>query len=136
MKPVHGIRPGYLLSIGSFEVCYAGGVMWWRKKAESSQHGVLRCSFCNKVQDDVQELIAGPNVFICNECVRTCNEVLADAKRFDREPSRNATERTRSRPRPLPNTFSALCVPSQFLATMASSSAPIAVSYAANVLRL
>ncbi|MEW5765463.1 MAG: ATP-dependent Clp protease ATP-binding subunit ClpX [Acidobacteriota bacterium] len=38
----------------------------------------LRCSFCNKPQRDVKKLIAGPNVYICNECVDTCNEILAE----------------------------------------------------------
>ena len=38
----------------------------------------LRCSFCNKPQREVRKLIAGPNVYICNECVDTCNEILAE----------------------------------------------------------
>ena len=37
----------------------------------------LRCSFCNKTQEDVKKLIAGPNVFICDECVETCREIIA-----------------------------------------------------------
>ena len=38
-----------------------------------------RCSFCGKRQDQVQKLIAGPReVFICNECIRLCNEILDD----------------------------------------------------------
>lgn len=40
--------------------------------------GEHRCSFCNKSQRDVKKLIAGPNVFICNECVETCNEILSE----------------------------------------------------------
>jgi hypothetical protein len=36
----------------------------------------LRCSFCNKAQEDVKKLIAGPNVFICDECVETCREII------------------------------------------------------------
>ena len=38
----------------------------------------LRCSFCNKSQREVKKLIAGPSVYICNECVDTCNEILAE----------------------------------------------------------
>ena len=38
----------------------------------------LRCSFCNKSQDDVKKLIAGPTVFICDECVDVCNEIISD----------------------------------------------------------
>jgi ClpX C4-type zinc finger protein len=40
---------------------------------------LLRCSFCNKAQDDVRKLIAGPTVFICNECVEVCVDILADS---------------------------------------------------------
>ena len=36
----------------------------------------LTCSFCGKTQDQVKKLIAGPNAFICNECVELCNEIL------------------------------------------------------------
>jgi hypothetical protein len=36
----------------------------------------LRCSFCNKHQDQVRKLIAGPAVFICDECVEVCNDIL------------------------------------------------------------
>jgi len=38
----------------------------------------LRCSFCNKSQNDVRKLIAGPTVFICDECVRVCNDIIDD----------------------------------------------------------
>ena len=39
---------------------------------------VLHCSFCNKSQNDVKKLIAGPTVFICDECVDVCNEIICD----------------------------------------------------------
>jgi ATP-dependent Clp protease ATP-binding subunit ClpX len=35
----------------------------------------LYCSFCGKEQDEVGYLVAGPNVFICNECVELCREI-------------------------------------------------------------
>ncbi len=38
----------------------------------------LRCSFCGKYENQVQRLIAGPGVFICNECVSVCNEIMDD----------------------------------------------------------
>jgi len=41
----------------------------------------LRCSFCNKDQGDVRKLIAGPTVFICDECVEVCNDIIADDKK-------------------------------------------------------
>ncbi|OGW56679.1 MAG: ATP-dependent protease ATP-binding subunit ClpX [Nitrospirae bacterium RBG_16_43_8] len=39
---------------------------------------ILKCSFCGKGQDEVKKLIAGPAVYICNECVELCNEIMAD----------------------------------------------------------
>jgi len=38
----------------------------------------LRCSFCSKSQDDVSKLIAGPDVYICDECVDVCQEIISD----------------------------------------------------------
>ena len=43
----------------------------------------LRCSFCNKDQNDVRKLIAGPTVFICDECIEVCNDIIADDNRFE-----------------------------------------------------
>ena len=51
------------------------------KKAASGE--TLRCSFCNKDQNDVRKLIAGPTVFICDECVDVCNDIIADDSRFE-----------------------------------------------------
>jgi ATP-dependent Clp protease ATP-binding subunit ClpX len=45
------------------------------KKEDSS----LKCSFCGKGHDEVKKLIAGPTVYICNECIELCNEIIADA---------------------------------------------------------
>ena len=36
----------------------------------------LRCSFCNKTQDQVRKLIAGQNVYICDECIEVCSEII------------------------------------------------------------
>ena len=38
--------------------------------------GMLRCSFCGKTQDQVDKLIAGDGVYICNECVKLCNDII------------------------------------------------------------
>jgi ATP-dependent Clp protease ATP-binding subunit ClpX len=51
------------------------------KKQSDSE--ILRCSFCNKDQNDVRKLIAGPTVFICDECVEVCNDIIADDSRFE-----------------------------------------------------
>jgi ATP-dependent Clp protease ATP-binding subunit ClpX len=45
----------------------------------------LRCSFCNKSQNDVRKLIAGPTVFICDECVRVCNDIIADDQQLEQD---------------------------------------------------
>ena len=50
---------------------------------KSGDTEILRCSFCNKDQNDVRKLIAGPTVFICDECVEVCNDIIADDSRFD-----------------------------------------------------
>ena len=51
------------------------------KKGDETE--VLRCSFCNKDQNDVRKLIAGPTVFICDECVEVCNDIIADDNRYE-----------------------------------------------------
>ena len=37
---------------------------------------LIYCSFCDKSQDEVRKVIAGPNVYICNDCVAICNDIL------------------------------------------------------------
>ena len=51
---------------------------------------ILRCSFCNKDQNDVRKLIAGPTVFICDECVEVCNDIIADDNKFDNRGTRTS----------------------------------------------
>jgi ATP-dependent Clp protease ATP-binding subunit ClpX len=48
--------------------------------AKDEKH--LRCSFCGKSQDQVRRLIAGPNVYICNECVDLCKEIIDEETDF------------------------------------------------------
>ena len=43
----------------------------------------LRCSFCNKDQRDVKKLIAGPTVYICDECVDICLDIIAEEREPD-----------------------------------------------------
>ncbi|ANH68418.1 MULTISPECIES: ATP-dependent Clp protease ATP-binding subunit ClpX [unclassified Roseateles] len=47
------------------------------KKGNSSEK-VLYCSFCGKSQHEVKKLIAGPSVFICDECIELCNDIIRD----------------------------------------------------------
>ena len=46
----------------------------------------LRCSFCSRGQDSVEKLVSGPSVYICNECIQLCNEILAEDLPFDHRP--------------------------------------------------
>jgi len=47
-------------------------------KKKSPKNNNYRCSFCGKSQDEVKKLIAGPTVFICDECIELCNEIMAE----------------------------------------------------------
>ncbi len=49
----------------------------------SETFGTLRCSFCGKTQREVKKLIAGPGVYICDECIDLCNDIIVEEK--DRE---------------------------------------------------
>ena len=51
---------------------------------------MLRCSFCNKDQAVVRKLIAGPTVYICDECVEVCNDILADDAKTQRQTVRTS----------------------------------------------
>lgn len=44
--------------------------------SKKNNDNILRCSFCGKRQDEVKKLIAGPMVYICDECVGLCNEII------------------------------------------------------------
>src|SRR5918997_172318 len=48
----------------------------------------LRCSFCGKSQNEVKKLIAGPTVYICNECIDICNEIITDDQQAEAVASR------------------------------------------------
>src|SRR5437867_10658577 len=56
------------------------------KKGNSGD--VLRCSFCNKSQRDVKKLIAGPTVYICDECVDICLDIIAEERELDEPKTR------------------------------------------------
>ncbi|OGK77646.1 MAG: ATP-dependent protease ATP-binding subunit ClpX [Candidatus Rokubacteria bacterium GWF2_70_14] len=57
--------------------------------------GSLKCSFCGKSQNDVRKLIAGPTVYICDECIELCNDIIAEE--WQEEKSREI----RSLPKPV-----------------------------------
>ena len=45
---------------------------------KASGEKLLYCSFCGKSQHEVRKLIAGPSVFICDECIDLCNDIIRD----------------------------------------------------------
>jgi ATP-dependent Clp protease ATP-binding subunit ClpX len=45
---------------------------------KSSDSGNYKCSFCSKSQEEVKKLIAGPTVYICDECIELCNEIMVE----------------------------------------------------------
>lgn len=49
------------------------------------QNRTIRCSFCGKTQEQVQRIIAGPGVYICNECINICNNIIDDDLYEDQE---------------------------------------------------
>lgn len=64
----------------------------------------LKCSFCGKTQDQVKKLIAGPEVYICDECVELCNEIL-DEEFFegkDKDAKADKTAKAEEKPIPKP----------------------------------
>src|SRR6202165_2406667 len=54
-----------------------------RVSRKEHHHGNLSCSFCGKGQREVRKLIAGPTVYICDECIRLCNDIIAEEAERD-----------------------------------------------------
>lgn len=54
------------------------------KTGEDETKSLLHCSFCGKSQHEVKKLIAGPTVFICNECVELCTDIIREEQKFDK----------------------------------------------------
>lgn len=65
-------------------------------KDESNPEKLLYCSFCGKSQQEVKKLIAGPSVFICDECIELCNDIILEEALADTDGS----EKTSSLPVP------------------------------------
>ncbi len=65
-------------------------------KKDTTGSGLLRCSFCGKSQNEVKKLIAGPGVYICDECIELCNDIIAEER--EREDNVKATLRV---PKPI-----------------------------------
>jgi len=66
----------------------------FKTNTRAFSEGDLRCSFCGKAAADVRKLLAGPAVFICDECVSVCVEILARDK-YAETGAKDATTRDR-----------------------------------------
>jgi ATP-dependent Clp protease ATP-binding subunit ClpX (EC 3.4.21.92) len=64
-------------------------------KKGSDKYSNLFCSFCGKSQDEVKKLIAGPSVYICDECIELCNDIIAEE--YEKE---DATRKSTTIPKP------------------------------------
>jgi ATP-dependent Clp protease ATP-binding subunit ClpX len=64
-------------------------------KRKGSNNGDLLCSFCGKNQDEVKKLIAGPAVYICNDCIELCNDIVKEENE-----SKAISQRTSTIPKP------------------------------------
>lgn len=62
----------------------------------------LKCSFCGKTQDQVKKLIAGPEVYICDECVELCNEILDEEFFEGKEKDEKADKTASVEEKPIP----------------------------------
>jgi len=71
-------------------------------KKGTSAEKVLYCSFCGKSQHEVKKLIAGPSVFICDECIELCNDIIRDEV-----PAEGATAKTSKSDLPIPSEIKA-----------------------------
>ncbi len=50
----------------------------------TDNNGTVRCSFCGKTQEEVKKIVAGPGVYICNECIDLCKEII-DEEFYDED---------------------------------------------------
>ena len=56
-----------------------------KDKGSKDDEKLLYCSFCGKSQDEVRKLIAGPSVYVCDECVELCNDIIRDELQEDND---------------------------------------------------
>ena len=67
--------------------------------AEDSKEKTLLCSFCGKNQTEVKKLIAGPSVFICDECVDLCNDIIIEENDVETDAINDKKEKKRYTPK-------------------------------------
>src|SRR5580704_5489308 len=57
------------------------------QRGNSGRDKIFHCSFCGKSQHEVRKLIAGPSVYVCDECVALCNDIINEEARDDKTSS-------------------------------------------------
>ena len=70
--------------------------------AKETNSKIMRCSFCGKTQDQVEKLIAGPGVCICDECIELCLGIIEEEKSSNVSAKRSNSARSKSKPLPKP----------------------------------
>ena len=60
--------------------------MWLFRRRKAEKPAQRYCSFCGKSQDEVRKLIAGPTVYICDECIDLCNDIIAEEVEQEEQP--------------------------------------------------
>lgn len=75
--------------------------------AKETNSKIMRCSFCGKTQDQVEKLIAGPGVCICDECIELCLGIIEEEKSSNVSPKRSSAG-SKSKPLPKPAEIKAM----------------------------
>ena len=80
-----------------------------KDNTDNNEDKLLYCSFCGKNQNEVRKLIAGPSVYICNECIDLCNDIIkeeiSEAAEVDEEDFLRCLERSKKRTSQDPQTI-------------------------------
>src|SRR5256885_6184771 len=71
---------------------------------------LLYCSFCGKSQHEVRKLIAGPSVFVCDECVELCNDIIREELEDRAERAREDRKSTRLNSSHLVISYAVFCL--------------------------
>ncbi len=88
---------------------------------------ILKCSFCGKTQDQVKKLIAGPEVYICDECVELCNEIL-DEEFLDNKEKELDTEKSDKKEKAIPKPHEIKAYLDQYIVGQEDAKKVLAVS--------
>jgi len=75
------VAGGTVVTVAYIWGAYLFGLHRWRAARQRGARvpdGPRTCSFCGKSQDEVRKLIAGPKVYICDECIDLCNDIIAE----------------------------------------------------------